>query len=518
VREELVRIFGGVVDDVAAHAGDMTENEPRMPAYVVEATRAEQIPELLKLASEHRIPVTPKVTGLNIGGLAIPAEGGIVLDLRKLDRVEVDAANMVAWIEPGVSWQKLKDEASKHGLALGFPLAPPETSVLACALMDGLSTMALAHGSFGDWVHGVEAYLADGTKVVTGSAAISGRPLSRGPLPDLTGMFLNWFGSTGVVARLGLALWPKRAFRQREILPFRDLESGIALLRAGARTGLFDDLGGLSWPAAKWAFGLDRLGPRDPEEPELYVIADYGADTKAEMKVKEERLRELAPGAPPIPVAELLALAPDLAPFAELPTRLGFLMDHEGGGLTWIGTFGPMERLEESAREGIRIVEGAGNPPLVVLRPMKGGHYAVLRFIFRFDKKSETERIRDLMVALGRALMDRGYVVYKCPATLYAEVAKRIGPPRRRPHPSREAGGATARAPSGPPFSSHRRTCGSRGRRGRSTRRTCPTRSGRMRRPRRSCRRTCRPTGTARGTRSRTARRTGERSRGHRRP
>jgi glycolate oxidase len=428
VRDELVRIFGGVIEDVAAHAGDMTENEPRTPAFVVEATRAEQVQELLRLASARGVPVTPKVTGLNIGGLAIPAKGGIVLDMRKLDRVEIDRHNMVAWIEPGVSWARLKEEAGKHGLALGFPLAPPETSVLACALMDGLSTMALAHGSFNDWVHGVEAYLADGTKVVTGSAAISGRPLSRGPLPDLTGMFLNWFGATGVVTRLGIALWPKRAFREREILPFRDIEGGIALMRAGARTGLFDDLGGLSWPAAKWAFGLDRLGPRDPHEPELYVIADYGADTKAEMKAKQERLRELAPGAPPIPVEELLALAPDLEPFAELPARLGFLMDHEGKGLTWIGTFGPIERLEEGARAGMRIVEGSGNPPLVVVRPMKGGHYAVLRFIFRFDKERETERVRALMVELGRALMDLGYVPYKCPATLYEEVARRIDP------------------------------------------------------------------------------------------
>ena len=429
MREELERIFGGVVADVAAHAGDMTENEPRTPAFVVEATRAEQVRELLVLANDRGVPVTPKVTGLNIGGLAIPAEGGIVLDLRRMDAVEIDPHNMVAWIEPGVSWQKLKEEAARAGLALGFPLAPPESSVLACALMDGLSTMALAHGSYNDWVHGVEAYLADGTKVVTGAAALSGRPLSRGPLPDLTGMFLNWYGGTGVVVRLALALWPQRSFRRREVIACRDVESGIGLMRAGARTGLFDDLGGLGWPAAKWAFGLDRLDARDPAEPELYVVADYGADTKGELRVKSKRLRELAP-APPIPVEQLIALAPDLAPFAELPARLGFLMDHEGQGLTWVGTFGPMERLEEGARAGMRIVEAAGRPPLVVVRPMKGGHYAVLRFIFRFDRRSdeETALVRALVLELGRALLDLGYVPYKCPETLYEEVARRLDP------------------------------------------------------------------------------------------
>ncbi|MHC4933825.1 MAG: FAD-binding oxidoreductase, partial [Planctomycetota bacterium] len=341
MRAELESIFGSVSVDVEAHCADMTENEPRRPAYIVEATRPEQVGELLKLANERRTPVTPKVTGMNVAGLAIPAEGGIVLDLRRLTAVEVDADNMVAWIEPGVTWQQLKEEAAKHKLALGFPLAPPDSSVLACALMDGLSTKALAYGSYGDWVHGVVAYLADGTRVVTGSAAVSGRPLSRGPLPDLTGMFLNWFGSTGVVARLGLALWPLRPYRRREAIPCLTVESGIGLLRDGARAGLFDDLGGLGWPAAKWAFGLDRLGPRDPGEPEMFVIADYGADTNEELKLKQQRLRQLSPTTP-VDIADLLGLTPDLSAFAELPTRLGFLLDHEGGGLTWVGTFGPM--------------------------------------------------------------------------------------------------------------------------------------------------------------------------------
>ena len=210
MREELERIFGAVSTDADEYASDMTENPSRRPAYVVEATRPEQVGELLALANERGVPVTPRVTGQNVGGLAIPAEGGIVLDLRRLDAVEIDPDNMVAWIEPGVGWDKLRDAAAPHGLTLGFPLSPPESSVLACALMDGLSTRAMVDGSFGDSVHGVVAYLADGTRVVTGSAAVSGRPVSRGPLADLTGMFIGWFGTTGVVVRLGFALCPLR--------------------------------------------------------------------------------------------------------------------------------------------------------------------------------------------------------------------------------------------------------------------------------------------------------------------
>ena len=427
LKDALEKIFGSASTDVDAHSADMTENLPRRPAFVVSAERPEQVGELLALANERGVPVTPKVTGQNVGGLAIPAEGGIVLDLRQLDGIEIDADNMVAWIEPGVSWEQLKAAAAEHELALGFPLAPPDASVMACALMDGLSTMALAHGSFADWVHGVVAYLADGTRVVTGSAAASGRPLSRGPLPDLTGMFINWFGSTGVVVRLGLALWPLRKHRCRDVVACNDVESAIAFMRAGARTGLFDDIGGIGWPACKWAFGLDRLGPRDPAEPEMYVIADYGADHAAELAFKQARLEELAP-VPPIPVRDLITFAPQLAAFAVLPARLGFLLDHEGGGLSWVGTYGPIEKLEEGVLKGKALLKEAGFPPLAVIRPMKGGHYGVLRFIERFDKATETDKVRELNVELARALMNLGFVPYKCPAVLYDELFPRLDP------------------------------------------------------------------------------------------
>ena len=429
MRDDLIGIFGRVVDDVAPHAGDRTENEPREPAFVVEAERPEQVGELLAWASNRGVPVTPKVTGQNISGLTIPAEGGVVLDLHRLVGLEIDPVHMIAWIEPGVSWQQLKDEASKHDLVLGFPLAPPDASVLACALMDGLNTMSLAHGSFSEWITGVVAYLADGTRVTTGSAAMSGRPLSRGPLPDLTGMFVNWFGATGVVVKLGLTLWPKRRFHTRDVVACKDVESGFDLMRTGSRTGLFDDMAAIGWPAAKWALGLDRLGPRDPHEPEMYLIAEYGADTKAEFAEKRRRLHELAP-VEPIPTADLLGLAPDLAPLANLPARLDFLLDHEGGGLTWVGTYGPLDKLGEGTRTCMKILEDAGHPPLIVSRPMKGGHYAILRFIERFDRRDpkQTETVRAINIAVGRALMDLGYVPYKCSAVLYDELFARLDP------------------------------------------------------------------------------------------
>jgi FAD/FMN-containing dehydrogenase len=110
--------------------------------------------------------------------------------------------------------------------------------------------------------------------------------------------------------------------------------------------------------------------------------------------------------------------------------KLSFLLDHPGGGLSWVGTYGPMDRLAEGARAGSRILLAHGFPPLVVMRPMKGGHFAVLRLIERFDRRDaeETERVRRANVALARALIDLSYVPYKCSAVLRDEVLPRLDP------------------------------------------------------------------------------------------
>src|SRR5439155_326224 len=80
--------------------------------------------------------------GYNVGGLAIPQQGGIVLDLTRLDRIEViDEDAMYAVIEPGVTFRQLKDTLAERtpDLVYAYPFAPPSTSVLANALMDGLN-------------------------------------------------------------------------------------------------------------------------------------------------------------------------------------------------------------------------------------------------------------------------------------------------------------------------------------------------------------------------------------------
>ncbi len=428
-------------ESLAEVSRDRTENPGARPAFVVSAATTAEVQAVVRVCHALKLPVTPRVAGMNVGGLALPAEGGVSLDLRRMNRVlEINDSEMYAVVEPGVTWQDITDHLARgrHDLVLGYPLAPPDTSVAAGILMDGLGTLTMAHGPMGEWCNGLEVVLANGEVARVGSIAVSDTWFSRSPLPDLTGLFINWQGITGIVTRLAFTLWPRRAHRRRSVVLCDTPDGGFALMRLGARTGLFDDLGGLSWPTGKMLFGVGKPTIRDPDEPQFFILADYGGDTEEEIRLKEMVFRRCLTTARsqghrlenPLSIESLVRLNPRFQKFVHFPTRLDFLLDHPGGGITWVGTYGPMSRLEEGARRGISLLEKYGQPPIIVSRPMKQGHFGVLRFIQTFDRErpEEVEKMRALNVEVGTALLELGYVPYKCPASLLPLVLSQMDP------------------------------------------------------------------------------------------
>lgn len=98
---------------------DLTWNDPHMPDYVVLPKTVEQIQRILRLANKERIPVVPYVTGTNIGGLCIPEEGGILMDLKRMDQIlEINTETGYAIIEPGVSHAKFSAALKKIWLRI----------------------------------------------------------------------------------------------------------------------------------------------------------------------------------------------------------------------------------------------------------------------------------------------------------------------------------------------------------------------------------------------------------------
>jgi glycolate oxidase len=129
-------------------------------------------------------------------------------------------------------------------------------------------------------------------------------------------------------------------------------------------------------------------------------------------------------------VEDLVTLEPRFQKFATFPTRLDFLLDHPGGGLSWAGSYGPISRFGAGLDRGLAIMERHGFPPLAVTRAMHGGHFAVLRFIELFDRRDPAERARVAAcnAELCDALLEEGYVLYKTPGWAIERYRARLDP------------------------------------------------------------------------------------------
>ena len=93
-----------------AYSYDMSFVKPKLPDYVVMAETVEQIQELMRFANREKIPVIPYTAGTNIGGLCIPERGGILLDLKRMNKIiKIDPESHYAVIEPGVSHGQLAE-------------------------------------------------------------------------------------------------------------------------------------------------------------------------------------------------------------------------------------------------------------------------------------------------------------------------------------------------------------------------------------------------------------------------
>ena len=368
-------------------------------------------------------PITPRVAGTNVGGLAIASPGGFILDLSRMNRIhEVNETDMYAVIEPGVTQQQLKDHLLDNDLqiTMGYSLAPPHTSVFANALLGGLTNRSLKYGDQSQWISGLEVVLADGTLARTGSWALkNAAPFAQVPFPALTGLFVGWAGTTGIATKMGFQLWPRHKSNRRLFILTYSSHGTFESVRRLVRREFCDDIGGLSWPSAKMMLGVKKPHPVPSEgEPTFIVYVDLTADIQEEMDLKIRMLNDVLAGVrktgeqieEPLDINMLLKVNPAMSPFAEFPTDLEFLTDHGGGGLSWVGTYGPLSGFEEGIDAGTEIMVRHGFAPMIVARPMRSGHYGVLRFVETFDKSDEADvaRVKAVNVELLQLCTEAG--------------------------------------------------------------------------------------------------------------
>ena len=110
-------------------------DDAHRPSAVLRATTVPQIQQLVGVCNKYRIPVWTISTGRNFGyGSAAPAtRGQVILDLKLMNRIiEVDPVLCTALVEPGVTYQQLKDYLEENNIPLWLSCpAPSATTITA---------------------------------------------------------------------------------------------------------------------------------------------------------------------------------------------------------------------------------------------------------------------------------------------------------------------------------------------------------------------------------------------------
>jgi FAD/FMN-containing dehydrogenase len=202
-RDDLTRLTAEVAGPVLAPGDDGYVEETatwntalaQRPAVAVGATSPADVQAAVRFAGANGLPVATLATG---HGAVVPSDGAVMINLRRINGISVDAGSRTATIGAAVTAQRLIQAGAEVGLA---PLAgsSPNVGVVGLVLGGGVSpTLSRTYGFTADHVHAAEIVCSDGSL----------RRIDPDHEPDLFWAIRGGQGNYGVVTSLTLGLVP----------------------------------------------------------------------------------------------------------------------------------------------------------------------------------------------------------------------------------------------------------------------------------------------------------------------
>jgi glycolate oxidase len=222
-------------DVLVTYGQDETEDLIFEPEVVVKPATTQEVSAVLKLATRHRIPVTPRAGGTGLSGGALPVHGGILLSMERFNRIlEIDRDNLQAVVEPGVITQKLQEAVEE--LDLYYP--PDPASRGSCQIGGNLAECAggphaVKYGVTRDYVLGIEAVLPNGEIFTAG-----GRVLKNVTGYNLTQLLIGSEGTLAVITKVIVRLIPLPKHRKVILVAFENLEDAASAVATIFQRGI----------------------------------------------------------------------------------------------------------------------------------------------------------------------------------------------------------------------------------------------------------------------------------------
>src|ERR671912_2556036 len=287
----LQAIFGArlsLADAVREHHGRDESPYPAMPPdAVVFAHSTEEVVALMRLCSQHRVPVIPYGVGTSLEGHLLALQGGVSVDLSQMNTVlAINPEDLTVTVQAGVTRKQLNQEIRDTGFF--FPIDPGADATIGGMSATGASgTNAVRYGTMRENVLALTVVTGEAKVVRTARRA---RKSSAGY--DLTRLFVGSEGTLGVITEVTVRIYPQPEAVSAASCSFPTVEDAvqttIATIQMGvpiARCELLDAL------TVKAVNARDKLGL--PEMP-LLLFEFHGstASVAEQAATVEEIARE----------------------------------------------------------------------------------------------------------------------------------------------------------------------------------------------------------------------------------
>ncbi|MGB5716374.1 MAG: FAD-linked oxidase C-terminal domain-containing protein, partial [Gammaproteobacteria bacterium] len=206
----------------------------QLPMVVVIPETLQQVQTVLRLCAEHKVPVVARGSGTGLSGGALPLENGVLLSLAKFNRIlDIDVANRVARVQPGVTNLSISNAVAEHGLYY----APDPSSQIACSIGGNVAENAggvhcLKYGLTTHNIQALEVFTIDGEHLSIGSQALDA------PGYDLLALMTGSEGLLAVITEVTVKLLPRPEVAQVVMAAFDTVDAAGAGVTAVIASGI----------------------------------------------------------------------------------------------------------------------------------------------------------------------------------------------------------------------------------------------------------------------------------------
>ncbi len=193
------------------------------PDYIVHPASPEEIAAVLKIANAFNIPVIPWGGGSGTQGGGLSLYGGIILDLKRLDRIlDIDEQSLTVTAQAGINGTQLEWALNERGLTLPHYPASANCATLGGYLAPrGSGTISTKYGKAEDLVLGMQVVLPDGRILRTPPVP------NHASGPDFMRLFLGSEGTFGVITEATMQVDYLPEVRLLRAMLFDDIKKAI---------------------------------------------------------------------------------------------------------------------------------------------------------------------------------------------------------------------------------------------------------------------------------------------------